>query len=491
MRPFLRHSLCAFLSTVFILSCLASAQDPDEKPRFGRQDDPAAREQWFRKGRQTRNGQPAAKMLHQAHIAKMRLRAQRESQLRSAAASGKPLNSALAASVGTWTNLGPRPIVPNPSVPDGYGNLAGRVTAVVVDQTDPTGNTVLAAGAYGGVWRSTNAAAADPTLVQWTPLIDDQPTLSVGAIALQPGNSNLILVGTGEPNYGFDSYYGVGIMQSANGGASWNTITIASTPSQNYDLYGTGVSQFAFSTKATNVVVAATSFATFFPSNSPQLGSPIAGTLLSTNAGTSWTVIPFTNDNSKFYAASASSVVYNSKEDKFYAVLPYFGVYVSQGTSATGFTSFIRLKNQPGKAGALSTAACPDSFSSACPLLRGTLTVRPVLNANDPDQMYMWFVADGNGDAADDQGIWKSSTDSTGTVTWTSVSDTGITACGDSYGCGTKQSFYNLYLNAVPNGVNTDPYAGTINIYKCSITSSNPTCATTPFKNLTHVYVWM
>jgi hypothetical protein len=416
----------------------------------------------------------------------MRMRAQRESQFRAAATAHTAVSASLAASVGTWTNLGPRPIVDNPTVPDGYGLTAGRVTAIAVDQSDPTGNTVLAAGAYGGVWRSTNAAVSDPTLVQWTPLIDDQPTLAVGAIALQPGNSNVVLVGTGEPNYGFDSYFGLGILRSTDGGKSWNTISTASTPSYTYSLYGSGVSQFAFSVKNPSTVVAATSFATFYPAAANV--SDIAGTLLSTDAGATWNVVPFTNDNSKFYAASASSVVYNPKEDKFYAVLPFFGVYVSQGTSSTGFTSFIRLKNQPGKAGVLSTTACPASFSASCPLLRGTMTVRPVINTNDPDQMFVWFVSDGNGDSKDDQGIWKSSTDSSGTVTWTSVSDSGITSCGDSYGCGTTQSFYNLYLNAVPNGANTDLYAGTINIYKCSISSANPTCSTTPFKNLTHVY---
>jgi hypothetical protein len=480
-----RRWLSVCFTVCFLLTAFAVSQDPDEQNRLGRKDDPAAREQWFRRGRQTRNGQPAAKMLHQAHIAKMRMRAQRESQFRAATTAHHALSGNLSASVGTWTNLGPRPIVDNTAVPNGYGPLAGRVTAVVVDQTDATGNTVLAAGAYGGVWRSINAAASDPSLVQWTPLIDDQPTLAVGAIALQPGNSNVVLVGTGEPDYAFDSYYGVGILRSTDGGKTWNTINNASTPSGSRSLYGSGVSQFAFSTKNTNTVVASTSFATVYPST---IGNAIAGTLLSTDAGATWTVIPFTNDNSKFYAASASSVVYNPKEDKFYAVLPYFGVYVSQGTSAAGFTSFIRLKNQPGKTGVLSTTACPASFSANCPLLRGTLTVRPVASASDPDQMFIWFVADGNGDAKDDQGIWKSSTDSTGTVTWTSVSDSGIQNCGDSYGCGTTQSFYNLYLNAVPNGTNTDLYAGTINIYKCSITSANPTCTATPFKNLTHVY---
>ena len=52
----------------------------------------------------------------------------------------------------------------------------------------------------GGLWKSTNAGSqnSNPALVTWQALIDDQPTLAVGAIALQPGNSNVVLVGTSQ-----------------------------------------------------------------------------------------------------------------------------------------------------------------------------------------------------------------------------------------------------------------------------------------------------
>jgi hypothetical protein len=71
--------------------------------------------------------------------------------------------------------------------------------------------------------KSTNAGSlsSSPTSVTWQALIDDQPTLAVGAIALQPGNSNVILVGTGETNNSGDSYYGLGILGSTDGGMSW------------------------------------------------------------------------------------------------------------------------------------------------------------------------------------------------------------------------------------------------------------------------------
>ena len=62
---------------------------------------------------------------------------------------------------GVWISLGPLPL---PSDASGtglqdYGWVTGRATAVAIDPNDPSGNTVYAGGAYGGVWKSSNAGA--------------------------------------------------------------------------------------------------------------------------------------------------------------------------------------------------------------------------------------------------------------------------------------------------------------------------------------------
>src|SRR5262249_30880524 len=49
---------------------------------------------------------------------------------------------------GNWTPIG--------AAGQGTDNTVGRVQAVAVDPSDPSGNTVYAAGASGGVWRTTN-----------------------------------------------------------------------------------------------------------------------------------------------------------------------------------------------------------------------------------------------------------------------------------------------------------------------------------------------
>jgi len=119
------------------------------------------------------------------------------------------LPTALSAST-AWVPLGPAPLASDATGDGGqdYNWVSGRDTSVLIDPADTSGNTVLLGGAYGGLWKSINAGnlSSSPAAVVWQPLIDDQPTLAVGAIALQPGNSNVIVVGTGETNNSTDSY---------------------------------------------------------------------------------------------------------------------------------------------------------------------------------------------------------------------------------------------------------------------------------------------
>jgi hypothetical protein len=123
---------------------------------------------------------------YRAHRQKLELRA---SQAAVSRLSG--MNALPRVAVGTvWTPLGPAPLASDATglgVQD-YGLVAGRATAVAIDPADGSGNTVYIGGAYGGVWKSGNAgpASQNPSNVTWTPITDDQPTLAVGAIAIQP-----------------------------------------------------------------------------------------------------------------------------------------------------------------------------------------------------------------------------------------------------------------------------------------------------------------
>ena len=123
-----------------------------------------------------------------------------------------------------WNALGPIPLLNE--IPT-FGGVAlgtaltgvtGRVTAVVTDPT-VSGRMFVGTG-DGGVWMRANATAA------FVPIFDLEPTLSVGALALDVTTSPnpTLYVGSGEGNGSSDSYYGEGVFVSSNLGATWTQL---------------------------------------------------------------------------------------------------------------------------------------------------------------------------------------------------------------------------------------------------------------------------
>lgn len=442
------------------------------------------RAQWFLHGRVV-PGKSTAELRTRAYQAKMQARAAR------ARASGMHTTSnAQPQLAGGWTPLGPVPLASD-ATGDGFQNynqVSGRATAVAIDPADPGGNTVYIGAAQGGVWKSTNAAGSVANSVMWFPISDDQATLSIGAIAIQPGNTNpansVILVGTGEADNVADSYFGLGMLLSTNGGSTWQPIiSTAGNDGSTVSFSGLGATKIAFSTANTNTVVAAMAATNEGIVEGALTSSTLRGLYTSTDAGETWTYDAlFAGGASE--ATSATSVVYNAAAGLFFSALRYHGFY-----SSPDGLNWTRLTSQPGNSLALDLAACPQSYVTTCPIYRAEITVVPGRN-----EMYVWFISlDSNGNAVD-QGIWQSLNSG---VSWSPISDSGIINCADPGGCGVEQGFYNLTLLAVPDcpdgvqictGNPTDLYAGAINLYKCSITSINPTCAAIPFLNLTHVY---
>jgi len=67
----------------------------------------------------------------------------------------------------------------------------------------------------GGVWKTTDAGRT------WKPIFDDQPTGSIGDLAIAPSNPNVIYVGTGEGLQRPDLSTGDGIYKSIDAGKTW------------------------------------------------------------------------------------------------------------------------------------------------------------------------------------------------------------------------------------------------------------------------------
>ena len=433
------------------------------------------RAKWFLHGRVV-PGKVAADLRHRAYQAKMQARSVRANSVRRARPNSQPPPPAS----GEWTPLGPLPLTSNASGSisgQNYNQVSGRATAVAIDPADTSGNTIYIGGAQGGVWKSTNAANSTANNVAWTPITDDQATLSIGAIAVQPGNTipanSVILAGTGEADNSADSYFGLGMLRSSDGGNQWTLISTANSGALSFA--GLGATRMAFSTANVNTVVAAMAATTEGETDDALTSNTNRGLYTSTDAGQSWTFDSLFSGGAN-ESTSATSVVYNAGAGLFFAALRYHGFY-----SSPDGMNWTRLANQPGAAGDLSTTACPQNYSTSCPIYRGEIAVVPGRN-----EMYVWFISLDINSNPVDQGIWQSLN---GGSSWVAINDSGITNCGDSNGCGVEQGFYNLALLAIPNGTAaTDLYAGAINLYKCSIDSANTNCTSTPFINLTHVY---
>lgn len=103
-----------------------------------------------------------------------------------------------------WENLGPT-------------NVAGRVSALVIDPSNPA--IVYRGTAGGGVWQSKNSGGL------WAPLTDGIGNLSIGAIAVAraaAGKPSILYVGTGEGTLGIDGIDGIGLIKSIDGGKTWS-----------------------------------------------------------------------------------------------------------------------------------------------------------------------------------------------------------------------------------------------------------------------------
>lgn len=89
----------------------------------------------------------------------------------------------------------------------------GRTVAITGVPHQP--NVFYMAAVNGGVWKSDDFGNT------WNPIFDDQPTGSVGAIAVAPSDPNIIYVGSGEGLQRPDLAVGDGIYKSTDAGKSW------------------------------------------------------------------------------------------------------------------------------------------------------------------------------------------------------------------------------------------------------------------------------
>jgi len=90
---------------------------------------------------------------------------------------------------------------------------SGRVIDLAVNPKNK--KEYFVAAASGGVWKTTNGG------ITYDPVFDNEGSYSIGCVRIDPGNPNIVWVGSGENNNQRSVAYGDGVYKSEDGGKSW------------------------------------------------------------------------------------------------------------------------------------------------------------------------------------------------------------------------------------------------------------------------------
>jgi photosystem II stability/assembly factor-like uncharacterized protein len=93
---------------------------------------------------------------------------------------------------------------------------SGRILDIAVNPSNHSEYYVASGG--GGVWKTVNAG------VTFEPVFENEGASSIGCIAIDPNNTNVVWVGTGENNNQRSVSYGDGLYKSEDGGKSWKNV---------------------------------------------------------------------------------------------------------------------------------------------------------------------------------------------------------------------------------------------------------------------------
>src|SRR5438270_2130092 len=100
----------------------------------------------------------------------------------------------------------------------GSATMSGRIAAVAGRQEKDGKVTLLIGSASGGVWKSEDGGTT------FHPVFDKQPVKSIGAVALDPTNKDVMWVGSGESWTRNSVSIGNGVYKSTDGGDTWTNV---------------------------------------------------------------------------------------------------------------------------------------------------------------------------------------------------------------------------------------------------------------------------
>jgi photosystem II stability/assembly factor-like uncharacterized protein len=262
--------------------------------------------------------------------------------------------------------------------PIGPTNIGGRLTCVVCDPAHPDRLWVGAAG--GGVWFSPDAGQT------WRSLWHDQDVLNVGALAIDPVNPDILYCGTGEANLSADSYGGVGLYRTIDGGISWQLHAASEKTGLPRRIGCIAIDPF----DPKHLLVAGVGF------HEVAADSELGGLYASRDGGISWTRLPFGSAGNYW---SHSVRFHPAQRDVVLATITARGATSGIYRSDTGGEKWTHLRKG---------LPVPERIG------RTSLAISP----SNPDVVYA-ICADAHSDSADALlGVFRSST---GGARWSDV----------------------------------------------------------------------
>ncbi len=161
---------------------------------------------------------------------------------------------------GLWTTEGP-------------GNLGGRVNTIAINPINE--NIIFIGFSHGGAYRTLDGG------MTWAPVFDNEISLYISDIAIDPNDTRIIYLTTGDHNGGFYCGQGNGIYKSQDNGDTWSYIGLSETRV---------LSEILIDYKNSNILYAA-SLGYSYEKNNHR------GLYKSNDGGASWTKILFINDS--------------------------------------------------------------------------------------------------------------------------------------------------------------------------------------------------
>ncbi len=200
--------------------------------------------------------------------------------------------------LGDWQPIGPFDY----NNTDSWSPGTGRVNCIVEDPNDP--NTLYIGAPAGGVWKSTDAGS------NWTPLGDELSVIGVSGIAIDPTNSDIVYLCTGDTDAG--DTYSIGVLKSTDGGITWNSVG--------------GIT----ATKTTEILIDPTNTDVLYLSTS-------SGLFKSTNGGTTFANILSGNIRDIDMKPGTPSTIYAVSSSEFYKSTNSGGTWntITNGLPAT------------------------------------------------------------------------------------------------------------------------------------------------------------